>query len=241
MATSFPLRVGDVLPLVLAFKDANGNLLYTLTAAPDGKLCLPNGTIIDVPMTQRGASPYWDPTTPVTATVDGGHGWWGVSTDPNVAVSETETVWIHVGMIGVTSEFDGAAETDIDAILAKTNLLGTNDSSLINSATFDGEAIPIVIGDDYLISQGREIVFTNLACPDLTTATSIEWLIDRQLVILGEALSPDSCRFELLSSQSNMLKEGKFEFDLLGKWGIPAEVTIIRSGYTSHLPRVRRP
>lgn len=207
MAHSVPVKPGETVRVYFYFRDADGVYLTTLTPAPTGEIVDPAGSnTTGLALTQVAGMPYWyrDYVMSVSA---GDSVVRARCTDPACASEYTKPIVISTGNTGVTSEFDGAAETQMDAIEAQVNLIGQIGVSY-GAGIVDPTTIIIVKGDTMSEALGNSIVFTKSGGPDLSTA-SITLYIQDNGSLACTPIDADSWRLTYSAAQSGALEAGK--------------------------------
>lgn len=128
---------------------------------------------------------------------------------------------------------DGSA---IDLILAKLPTLGSG--TIVNTypLSADGASLTLKIGDSYLVADGRALAWTSsswandlLAVP-LPTAIRFVANTTPALSTTATATGARAIRVELTHAQTEVLRSGRFRFDIEAAWADGRVETLVSMG-----------
>lgn len=142
-------QIGDTTKLGAIFYRDDTGAPYAGTATPTMTVINPSGSAVvnGGTMTQLGASVVWEYS--YTWAVNGPHRFYAHTTDGDAANNGyTDPLEVVIGEAVTVEAFDGAAETQVDAIQAKTDLIGTA-GALTVAAVDDSGTLTLIKGKDY--------------------------------------------------------------------------------------------
>ncbi len=125
----------------------------------------------------------------------------------------------------------------MDDIKAKTDPLGSATVTVVSPLSTNGLAIELVIGDDYLVANGRQLDFTIAAgAPNLTGASVSLCVSDQLLVLPGTVTSAgagaQTIRFQFTHTtvQFSLVGGQDYTYDIRAVLSDGATVTLLSSG-----------
>jgi hypothetical protein len=130
-----------------------------------------------------------------------------------------EGVWDYlVSALGATTTVGGYVKSIIDAIKAKTDIIGAS-SVTVTSPVTDANTIELVQGDDYLAADARQLDFTYSGQPSFTGGTcKLRFTQGRSntavLEVTGTVTSATNVRFEPTAAQTATLTAGSLQFEV---------------------------
>lgn len=109
----------------------------------------------------------------------------------------------------VTAVLDPTVQATLDAVKAKTDLIGLGSITALIPVLADG-SVQLVAGDDYLLVDGRQLEFTSGSWPNLTGATVN--LTIGAVTQAGTVVTPVGAgakvRFELTAVETTKIRAG---------------------------------
>lgn len=133
-------------------------------------------------------------------------------------------------------------DTEVAAIKAKTDLIGTGSATTSSPVTPAGAINPITIGDDYLAIHSRVFEWTVDKPTDFNLADAVCWFgakLDscNKFLVSGSITDLGSNRlkltFELPKAKTKALKPGAYDWSVAIHDAAGNEITRVRSGTNS--------
>lgn len=114
--------------------------------------------------------------------------------------------------------------------------LGAASVTITSPVTTDGE-ISIIIGDDYLNTDGRAVTINYTSVPSLTAATPVRiYILDPALGAANffsvDVVDADTLRLELTDTQTGTLKAGTFDYYIRATLSNGDIITLTQSSIT---------
>ena len=115
---------------------------------------------------------------------------------------------------------------------AKLNLIGTAAYTVTSPVSSDGTAITIVRGDDYLLTDGRQLAFTSTGWPTITGATvKLRVKFGKTATITeysATVTGAQACYVPLTTVQTAAMVPGVYKFDLQATLSNLSVVTLVQ-------------
>ena len=115
---------------------------------------------------------------------------------------------------------------------AKLNLIGTAAYTVTSPVSSDGTAITIVRGDDYLLTDSRQLAFTSTGWPTITCATvKLRVKFGKTATITeysATVTGAQACYVALTTTQTAAMVPGVYKFDLQATLSNLSVVTLVQ-------------
>ena len=115
---------------------------------------------------------------------------------------------------------------------AKLNLIGTASYTVTSPVSSDGTAITIVRGDDYLLTDSRQLAFTSTGWPTITGATvKLRVKFGKTATITeytATVTGAQACYVPLTTVQTAAMVPGVYKFDLQATLSNLSIVTLVQ-------------
>lgn len=137
---------------------------------------------------------------------------WAAATD---TAAIADAVWDELSTGHVSAGKAGTQLwTDIDAIKAKTDTIGALAVTISAPVAASG-TITVIRGDDYLLTDGRELSFTGTNWPVITGATvTLRVLFPTVIAYTATVTGAAACYVPLTDTQTEALTPGVYSYDL---------------------------